>query len=145
MRWQALGIPVVFFAQLATLGLEFTEHPLESLADAYREAGRLEAAIDLFAKNLTYHEQAFGPDNPNTLASRSNLAGTYKSAGKLDQAIELFERILVDRERILGADHPDTLTSRSNLAGAYQEAGRTTRSEERRVGKECRSRWSPYH
>ena len=24
-------------------------------------------------------------------------------------------------------------------------AGSTTRSEERRVGKECRSRWSPYH
>src|SRR5258707_2395206 len=23
--------------------------------------------------------------------------------------------------------------------------GRQTRSEERRVGKECRSRWSPYH
>ena len=23
--------------------------------------------------------------------------------------------------------------------------GRYTRSEERRVGKECRSRWSPYH
>ena len=26
-----------------------------------------------------------------------------------------------------------------------QEAATTTRSEERRVGKECRSRWSPYH
>ena len=26
-----------------------------------------------------------------------------------------------------------------------QERGRTGRSEERRVGKECRSRWSPYH
>ena len=24
-------------------------------------------------------------------------------------------------------------------------SGRATRSEERRVGKECRSRWSPYH
>ena len=24
-------------------------------------------------------------------------------------------------------------------------AGREDRSEERRVGKECRSRWSPYH
>ena len=23
--------------------------------------------------------------------------------------------------------------------------GRSARSEERRVGKECRSRWSPYH
>src|SRR2546430_10461752 len=25
------------------------------------------------------------------------------------------------------------------------DAGETDRSEERRVGKECRSRWSPYH
>ena len=31
---------------------------------------------------------------------------------------------------------------------AHIDAGKTTtseRSEERRVGKECRSRWSPYH
>ena len=27
----------------------------------------------------------------------------------------------------------------------YRIVNRTTRSEERRVGKECRSRWSPYH
>ena len=26
-----------------------------------------------------------------------------------------------------------------------ESSGKTTRSEERRVGKECRSRWSPYH
>ena len=26
-----------------------------------------------------------------------------------------------------------------------KEQGVDTRSEERRVGKECRSRWSPYH
>src|SRR5688572_32659872 len=31
-------------------------------------------------------------------------------------------------------------------ATAMQTAiGESTRSEERRVGKECRSRWSPYH
>ena len=29
--------------------------------------------------------------------------------------------------------------------GAQVEAGQLLRSEERRVGKECRSRWSPYH
>src|SRR2546426_8708083 len=28
---------------------------------------------------------------------------------------------------------------------AYDEASGRQRSEERRVGKECRSRWSPYH
>src|SRR5256885_7806140 len=32
------------------------------------------------------------------------------------------------------------------LAETAEEAGRVVaRSEERRVGKECRSRWSPYH
>ena len=25
------------------------------------------------------------------------------------------------------------------------QVGKSSRSEERRVGKECRSRWSPYH
>ena len=29
--------------------------------------------------------------------------------------------------------------------GAGGGGGSLTRSEERRVGKECRSRWSPYH
>src|SRR2546429_4403542 len=28
---------------------------------------------------------------------------------------------------------------------SYGQASMTDRSEERRVGKECRSRWSPYH
>src|SRR5260370_33431669 len=36
-----------------------------------------------------------------------------------------------------------------DCAGLYMQRGeekqRTHRSEERRVGKECRSRWSPYH
>ena len=31
------------------------------------------------------------------------------------------------------------------LAGRNDSIEVTTRSEERRVGKECRSRWSPYH
>ena len=33
----------------------------------------------------------------------------------------------------------------SNNAGGYSFAKSGARSEERRVGKECRSRWSPYH
>ena len=30
-------------------------------------------------------------------------------------------------------------------AGGFDICAILTRSEERRVGKECRSRWSPYH
>ena len=32
-----------------------------------------------------------------------------------------------------------------DLAELFKVFGDSTRSEERRVGKECRSRWSPYH
>ena len=32
-----------------------------------------------------------------------------------------------------------------NACTAEVELSREVRSEERRVGKECRSRWSPYH
>ena len=33
----------------------------------------------------------------------------------------------------------------AELENLKKLSGEKTRSEERRVGKECRSRWSPYH
>ena len=51
---------------------------------------------------------------------------------------------------IIGFQHilfgiPFYITILVLAALAWMKAGRGTRSEERRVGKECRSRWSPYH
>ena len=40
--------------------------------------------------------------------------------------------------------HDLKVVKRKEVAGKIKEA-REQRSEERRVGKECRSRWSPYH
>jgi len=48
---------------------------------------------------------------------------------------ELAERVVV------GFQNPNT--QRSGIAATVFEE--IARSEERRVGKECRSRWSPYH
>ena len=47
-------------------------------------------------------------------------------------------------------DHMEDQIAENMKAGmdheqAEKEAVRDMRSEERRVGKECRSRWSPYH
>ena len=39
----------------------------------------------------------------------------------------------------LGHCHPDVTKA------TQEQAATLVRSEERRVGKECRSRWSPYH
>ena len=51
---------------------------------------------------------------------------------------------------LLNLTHPEAIVA---IQRQYVEAGAdcittntfNTRSEERRVGKECRSRWSPYH
>ena len=42
--------------------------------------------------------------------------------------------------------YPDKLAVADEEGGlTYGQMERLSRSEERRVGKECRSRWSPYH
>ena len=46
----------------------------------------------------------------------------------------------IDKNKIAA---PVAITDPYNLLGIYPANG--VRSEERRVGKECRSRWSPYH
>src|SRR5216683_5304644 len=39
----------------------------------------------------------------------------------------------------------DPAHAQGNRLGALEPVAHARRSEERRVGKECRSRWSPYH
>ena len=53
---------------------------------------------------------------------------------------------LSDFTFLRGASSAAQLFERARACG-YQALAitDTTRSEERRVGKECRSRWSPYH
>src|SRR2546422_3216391 len=61
--------------------------------------------------------------------------------------------VVIDREvrveRITLEDHGNAPLARreviDDIAANEDLAGRGLRSEERRVGKECRSRWSPYH
>src|SRR5256885_12634785 len=38
-----------------------------------------------------------------------------------------------------------TMPDLRHALACFDQAGEFDRSEERRVGKECRSRWSPYH
>ena len=55
----------------------------------------------------------------------------------IDILVYLFENYLPD-----ACPEPALLARKLSAAGFEQEE---IRSEERRVGKECRSRWSPYH
>src|SRR2546429_2719363 len=57
------------------------------------------------------------------------------------------ERAETEKIRIRFQPQPRTgvLCPRPHDQRAAHIPGGSTRSEERRVGKECRSRWSPYH
>ena len=68
------------------------------------------------------------------IAAQDGKIVVVMSAENLDGEIELF-KALEGVEGVAGAA----------MIYSYQEDLQTTRSEERRVGKECRSRWSPYH
>jgi len=95
-----------------------------SLAGAYRAAGRLNKAITLYEQVFSGRSRVLGPDHRSTLTARDDLAGAYQDAGRLDEAIPLFEQNLEDSTHILGTNHPHTLASRNNLASAYRAAGR---------------------
>ena len=95
-----------------------------SLASAYRDAGRLDKAITLYEQILEDSIRVLGPDHPSTLASRFDLAGAYRASGRLEEAITLYEQVFSSRSRVLGPDDRSALTARDNLADSYWEAGR---------------------
>src|SRR5256885_6339522 len=65
------------------------------------------------------------------------------SVGDAEHLAQLGDRVAADTLReVTGLVAVGARAAGANLHGAGRAAGR---SEERRVGKECRSRWSPYH
>ena len=63
----------------------------------------------------------------------------FLQQGKIDLMIATMSD-RADRRKVVGIVQPNYYTSGTNVMAAKSQ-----RSEERRVGKECRSRWSPYH
>ena len=66
------------------------------------------------------------------------------AAGHIPGAIRFFWKALCWHESDRQFVTPAELAERLGAAG-IADSDTIVRSEERRVGKECRSRWSPYH
>src|SRR2546428_13563286 len=66
---------------------------------------------------------------------------------QMDNRIKLLEEILSFRMQGVEFDNVDMYVDGHKAASDVRDefVSVTERSEERRVGKECRSRWSPYH
>ena len=71
-----------------------------------------------------------------------NIALIYQQLGDNDKALAAYSDA-----RALEPDDVNLVLGEANLYYAMgdKDKFKELRSEERRVGKECRSRWSPYH
>src|SRR3712207_9302142 len=69
------------------------------------------------------------------------VVGRDSSVRALEEALAGDKKIFLATQHDASVDEPrpDEIYSVGTIANIVQ------RSEERRVGKECRSRWSPYH
>src|SRR5260370_38793943 len=85
-----------------------------------------------------------GISGSTSLGDYVTLAGKVGTAGH----IHIGSRSIVSGNSMVAKDLPEGSHVSGYLARPHREwmaSQAALRSEERRVGKECRSRWSPYH
>ena len=72
------------------------------------------------------------------------LNGEVEIGGAKNAALAILAAAIMTDETVTIENLPN-VRDINVLLQAIAEIGAMVRSEERRVGKECRSRWSPYH
>ena len=124
------------------------------LACVFADAGHRVVLIESNPEKveLVRRGESYIGDVPSDELRRHVEAGAIDPTSDYD-ALKETEAILLALQTPLSPQRePDlsiVLSAVEELAGRLQKGQlvvlESTRSEERRVGKECRSRWSPYH
>ena len=114
-------------------------NPPPALASLYVGLDEIEYSQQFGNQKINLIEQ------PEQVANRVSLSmslidenhtRTFHDAGLI---------ITAPPENIMVTSGVDAGTQNSNISDLQARKATRSRSEERRVGKECRSRWSPYH
>src|SRR3712207_9267501 len=88
--------------------------------------------------------RSLGFDRQTLLDAGIDSAGAFAAVSSGDNSNIISARVA---RETFGVQHVVARIYDSKRAEVYERMGipSVARSEERRVGKECRSRWSPYH
>ena len=103
-----------------------------------RNIGNLKASVNLKNGNLVTVDRATGT------VALPTATTAKKGLWLVQNEREPVEYIGSTPENIIAIGEPVRLFDTATLKDVVLEID-DSRSEERRVGKECRSRWSPYH
>jgi tetratricopeptide (TPR) repeat protein len=100
-----------------------------AIGDLLIEQGNYRDAEDVLRVAAEAREQALGPEQADTLRSRTRLAYAQYRQGKYNGAVAGFRGIVTLEERLFGPMHPDTLLSRNGLAIALDNGGKPAEAE----------------
>ena len=92
-------------------------------------AGRYEASLPFFQRELDQAEAKLGPDNPSVAAEINDLAEANRLAGRYKAAEALYLRAIELDEKARGKDPAGLATTLNNLALVYREQGRLEEAE----------------
>ena len=134
------GLAEVLYKEFDVSGSDQAQSAVtRQLADMGIKVFHGHAAEHIEGVDVVVTSTAIKPDNPEVLAAREAGIPVIPRAMMLAEIMRFGQGIAI------AGTHGKTTTT-SLTASILTAAGLdTTRSEERRVGKECRSRWSPYH
>src|ERR1035438_3253924 len=108
---------------------------LKRLVSARAAAGEFADADDFLQLAISWREQNLGMNDPKIVDDVLLSVGFARAMKDFDKALGVMSRVMSLHRMAAGLE---------SIAIA-DDLSRVGRSEERRVGKECRSRWSPYH
>jgi len=80
-----------------------------------------------------------------TVGVRGRVFAVFDSEADADRARSALAAAGISDDRVVVLTGDDGAAVFDASGRRYGLLGQLARSEERRVGKECRSRWSPYH
>src|SRR2546426_10665550 len=125
--------------------------------DATNAGWQKRGAVGAFLPTVLFSSSAFRQNTESNVNGFLASAGTYQFNTGLSASVDLFtgfRRLANYRNADATQDAADAevVNQRYLVSAATAQFFYTSlaneelvRSEERRVGKECRSRWSPYH
>src|SRR3712207_2120055 len=123
------------FGARSTLSFDGTDYDIYRL-DAVEGSEKLPFSLKVLLENLLRTE-----DGADITADHIRALANWDPSAEPDQEIQFTPARVVMQDFTGVPCIVDLATMREAMA----EIGGDPRSEERRVGKECRSRWSPYH
>jgi tetratricopeptide (TPR) repeat protein len=100
-----------------------------AIGDISIEQGAYREAEEVLRAAAEARERALGPEQADTLRTRTRLAYAQYRQGKYNDAIAGFRAIVALEERIFGPMHPDTLVARNGLAIALDNGGKPAEAE----------------